>query len=111
MDDGKTFKRKDTGKPRMELIDSTAELDLAVILTQGAKKYTPDGWRGGIDLEDGDDRIMGALMRHVNAIRRGEVYDEESGMPHAAHVMCNAMFLTWYCRERERRNHGEPVCP
>ncbi len=98
--------KKDAGKPRMELIDPTAAEDLARVLTMGAAKYTANGWRDGIDREDGDERIMGALLRHAMAILRGEIFDEESGLPHAAHIQCNAMFLTWFARERSRREEN-----
>ena len=86
--------KKEEGKPRMELIDPVAIEDLAQVLTMGAKKHSPNGWRRGIDMPDGDALFTGALLRHVNALQKGEVFDDESGLPHAADVMCNAMFLT-----------------
>ena len=82
--------RKDDGeKPPMQLIDAAASLELARVLGFGAKKYAPDNWRSGIALT----RILGAIKRHTAAIEMGEDRDPETGLLHAAHLMCEAMFL------------------
>lgn len=94
--------KKDAGKPKLELVDPTALVDLAAVLTMGAAKYSPNGWRKAINDDTAEGRIIGALLRHVVAHQLGETFDAESGLPHMAHVMCNAMFLTWLVRERER---------
>jgi hypothetical protein len=36
---------------------------------------------------------MAALLRHINAWRRGEKCDDESGLHHLAHALCNVAFL------------------
>lgn len=79
----------DQDKPRFELIAPDAELWLAKILTFGATKYEDNNWTG-LKLK----RVLGALKRHLNALERGEDFDSESGMPHHAHLLTNAMFLT-----------------
>ena len=81
--------KKDAGKPRMELLDPLALTQLAEVLTFGAQKYEADGWRKGIEWS----RTVGALLRHTTKFMSGETYDEETGLHHMAHVMCNAMFL------------------
>jgi hypothetical protein len=53
-------------------------------------KYAPDGWR---TVPDAKARYTAALGRHFNAWRSGEEIDPESGLPHLAHVLCNAVFL------------------
>lgn len=80
----------DGDKPRMELIPPWSELEIAKVLTFGAKKYSPENWRKVPDLQN---RYMAGLKRHVNAIQRGEMYDPESGYYHHAHAMCCLMFL------------------
>jgi hypothetical protein len=60
------------------------------VLTYGAQKYAPEGWRS---VPDAEARYTGALMRHLEEWRTGEVIDPESGLPHLAHVLCNAAFL------------------
>ena len=86
MDQGK---KNDSEKPQMDLISSIAELELAKVLTFGAKKYDSHNWRKGIAYS----RIIAAIKRHVNAYNNGETNDPETGLSHMAHVMTEAMFL------------------
>lgn len=84
-------KKDDSEKPRFDLIDGYAMEQLAKVLTFGAKKYGEHNWRKGISYS----RLIAAAERHLNAIQQGEDNDEETGLPHAAHLLCCAMFLTW----------------
>lgn len=88
--------KHDHGKPPMELLDRTALEATARVLGYGAEKYDTDNWRGGIKFR----RLIGAAMRHLTAISDGEDIDDESGHPHAAHVMCEMMFLIWMMKHR-----------
>lgn len=81
----------DGGKARMELVPLDAVKEVAKVLTFGAAKYAADGWRG---VES--HRYQGALLRHLEAIQQGEENDPDSGLPHIAHVACNALFLTHF---------------
>ncbi len=47
-------------------------------------------WRGGITYS----RLIGAALRHIFAILRGEDLDPESGLPHVHHASCCLMFLS-----------------
>lgn len=85
--DGRKF---DTDKPMMGLIPPLAEEALARVLTFGAKKYAPDNWR---KVEDKERRYMDAMLRHLNAHRRGEKEDPETGESHLAHAACCVMFM------------------
>lgn len=80
----------DQDKPMMDLIPPDIELQVAEVLTFGAMKYSPDNWRKVPDLER---RYIAAALRHINAIKRGEEIDGESGKTHAAHAICCLMFL------------------
>lgn len=91
--------KNDADKIRMELIDPIAMEGLAAVLTFGAKKYAAHNWRGGLAYS----RLIGSLLRHTSAILRGEYLDlnkegkadaEHSGLPHADHIQCCAMFLS-----------------
>jgi hypothetical protein len=62
------------------------------VLGFGARKYAPDNWRRGIAYR----RVLAAIYRHWSAIMRGEDRDPETGLLHAAHIMCEAAFLTEY---------------
>jgi hypothetical protein len=98
--------KKDAGKVRMELIDPYAMEQLAAVLTFGATKYEANGWRKGIAWM----RTCGALLRHTFKFIRGETYDEETGLHHMAHVMCNAMFLVnWSVTHPELDDRYRPA--
>jgi len=85
-----TGMKHDQDKPMYNLLPANAIESLAKVLTFGAKKYTPNSWQ---DVEDGLERYRAALLRHAFAIQRGELLDEESGLPHSAHIMCCAAFI------------------
>lgn len=90
MEEKITNEAKDTkGKTRLELVlPSTIEW-LGRIRTYGVQKYkNPDNWK-----KVPKDQYVGAAMRHFEKYRKGEYLDDESGMPHLAHTMCNLMFL------------------
>lgn len=82
--------KTDAGKLRMELLPPVAIKALSEVLTYGANKYGDYSWR---TVET--DRYIGALLRHMfSYMQDHEGIDEESGMPHIWHVLCNAAFLT-----------------
>jgi hypothetical protein len=85
----------DTGKARLDLLDPIAIEGLAKVLQFGADRYSDNNWRNGLKWS----RIIAALLRHTFAIMRGEDVDPDSGLLHADHVMCNAMFLSNHFRE------------
>lgn len=74
------------------LISPFAMDELARVLQKGAEKYALRNWEQGLKW----DECVGSLMRHVNAWRRGEEVDPETGLSHMAHVLCNAMFLSHF---------------
>lgn len=82
--------KHDTGKPAFDLIPPLAEQELARVLEFGARKYSPDNWRRVPDLRQ---RYTGAALRHINAMRRGELRDPESGLLHAAHALACLAFI------------------
>ena len=88
----------DNGKPSMSLIDPYALKELAKVLDYGKGKYAAWNWRKGIQWS----RVLDAALRHLTAFNDGEDLDQESGLPHLAHAMCNCMFLLRYTQE-----HGE----
>ncbi len=81
----------DQDKPRYDLLPANAIDQLARVLTFGANKYEANSWQ---NVENGLERYRAALLRHTFAIQNGEVYDSESGLPHSAHAMCCAAFIT-----------------
>lgn len=80
---------KDTkGKARWDLLPFDLVEKAVDVLTFGADKYAPESWR-----QEKSDEYFAALMRHIVAYRKGEVTDQESGLEHLAHAMCNLIFL------------------
>jgi hypothetical protein len=88
--------KADSEKPPVELLDPYALEQIALVLAFGKRKYAAHNWRGGIRYT----RLIAASMRHALAILRGENTDPESGLPHAAHLGCCAMFLIWMMQHR-----------
>ena len=82
--------KHDDEKPNMDLMPPLMELEVAKVLTFGARKYAAENWRKVPDLKA---RYRAAAKRHINAMRRGEVRDPESGLLHAAHAVCCLMFI------------------
>ena len=88
----------DTGKLRLDLLPPEAMNALGEVLTYGANKYGPNQWRG-IEIE----RYEAALLRHWLAWKNGEQADAESGLPHLAHMLCNAAFMVALDKDAARR--------
>jgi hypothetical protein len=90
------FRKLDSAKPRMELLEPEYMLGVAQVLSFGAEKYTKDNWKKATDKDI--DRIVGALLRHMMAYMGGEKIDPESGLSHQYHIGCNSMFLDYFDR-------------
>ena len=80
--------KHDHGKPRMDLLPPEALLEVAKVLTYGAGKYADNNYRLGMK----HSRIVAALLRHLMLYQMGHEIDE-SGLPHLAHMACNALML------------------
>lgn len=88
----------DTGKTRYDLVPPWAEDILAKVYTYGTQKYDDHNWANGMEW----GKLYAALRRHLNQWFRGETLDNESGLPHLAHV-------AWQCfslMEYQRNNIG-----
>ena len=62
----------------------------------GAAKYSEGNWKGVEPV-----RYKDAAMRHLVAYMNGEKNDEESGLPHLAHLACCVLFLLWQEKRSE----------
>lgn len=82
--------KRDAGKPMMCLLPPEALEALGAVLTFGAEKYSANSWR-----QVEKERYVSALLRHMcKYMKDPKSVDEESGLPHIWHVLCNAAFLT-----------------
>ena len=96
-------KKNDLGKARWDLLPLHAIAKIVEIYTYGAAKYGPNNWQ---KLADFEDRYYAAMMRHLEAHRRGELYDKESGFLHVAHVGWGAIALIWKELQKEQTAIG-----
>ena len=71
--------------------DLRAFEDMARVLEYGAKKYSKNNWKKGYLNKFS---AVDSVYRHLREIIIGEALDEESGLPHMGHIMCNIMFIT-----------------
>jgi len=82
----------DTQKNRLDLIPAEVMEALGKVLTHGSRKYGDNNWQQGIEYR----RVYGAIQRHLNAWRKGERVDEESGMMHLWNAFTELAFLIYY---------------
>lgn len=66
--------------------------ELAKVFDFGASKYSRDNWKLGTDWHE----FYGSALRHIFAWWDGENLDQESGLNHLAHAICNLTFLIYY---------------
>ena len=80
----------DRGKLRWECLPWPAVEQVVGVLTFGANKYSAWSWPS---TPDARRRYFASAIRHAVAWVKGERLDPESGLPHLAHLACNALFL------------------
>ena len=84
--------KADAGKPRLSLVPTEIINQIARVREYGINKYPnggPNNWKK-VEL----DRYRDAAYRHRLAyIADPKGVDEESGLPHLAHLACNVAFL------------------
>lgn len=96
--------RFNEGKLAWHLVDFPALEPMVRVLMYGAEKYLPNNWKKGMPLEE----ILDCGQRHLAAIYSGEMNDKESGLPHIGHLICNAMFYSYFTEtEAGRRQMAE----
>ena len=82
--------KHDAGKVRFDLLDPSFEFALAKVMLFGLRDHKENSWQ---TVPNSINRYYAALRRHANAVRKGEIFDPDSGLQHMAHVAINAMFL------------------
>jgi hypothetical protein len=96
--------RKNAGKPRLSkcLLMPEALAGLESVLIFGEEKYDAAERKSWMRYKP--DEVMDSLLRHLMALKNGEVLDPESGLPHVHHVMFNSAVLvetTAYCSSED----------
>jgi hypothetical protein len=80
------------GDPRGDWFPVRAFEPTVRVLEFGAKKYAKGNWAKGMSWSV----CFTCTMSHLSKAFQGEENDEESGLPHLAHAMCNIVFLLGY---------------
>lgn len=93
------FIKADSGKLQWSLLPFEELKDVVRVLMLGAKKYTPDNWKKC----DNMTRYKDALMRHVISYVSGDTTDDESGLSHLAHAVCNCLFLMYFDNTKKEK--------
>ena len=93
--------RFNEGKPRWGLVHFESLVPMIRVLEFGAKKYSPENWKKGLDLRE----ILESMQRHLAALMDGEEIDKESGISHMGHIQCNAMFYNYHKSKQDNENN------
>jgi hypothetical protein len=67
---------------------ANALMAVAQVTTEGARKYTPNGWAS---VPQGQERYMEAFARHALALARGETVDADTQCLHKAQMAWNIL--------------------
>lgn len=92
--------RYNKDKSKWSLADYDALKPMIDVLEFGAKKYSPNNWKGGLSVTD----TIESLLRHTYALLKGEDNDSESNLPHTGHILCNAMFLSYMLQFKKEKD-------
>lgn len=93
----------DAGKTRWDLLPLRAMEEIVKVYTFRAGKYGDNNWQ---NLPYGYNRCKVAMFCHLAASERGEQLDNESGLPHLAHMAWNAIaLLHFYMEDLNKKDH------
>lgn len=86
--------RYNNGKPDLSLIPLSTLSDEARVWMYGRDKYAAWNWTKGMAWSI----PLACALRHLSKWQAGEELDDESGLPHLAHAMCNLRMLTLFAQ-------------
>lgn len=73
---------------------------VAAVGDYGAKKYGQHNWRKGMPWM----KLLGSCSRHLTEFILGTDIDMESGLPHLAHLVYNALMLLEYMEDHRDKD-------
>ena len=88
-------KKYDESKLMWHLLPYDQLTKIVEVLTFGANKYGEDDWKHFVLKAQNQDRYFSAALRHLAAWKQGHKLDEETKLPHLAHVVCCVLFIMW----------------
>ena len=86
------------GKLRYDILKPEFMEDIVKVLSYGHDKYGDYNWQKCKKTEL--FWYEGALFRHFQEYRKGNIIDEDSGFTHLSHAATNLYFLDWYWRTK-----------
>jgi len=95
--------RFNNNKRKWSYVNFKAFEPMVEVLEYGAKKYTvgdasgAHNWKKGLDKTE----ILESMFRHLTKLMDGDTHDEESKLHHIGHIMCNAMFYSYFMQKEE----------
>lgn len=96
--------RDNASKLRWTLLDYDAIEEAIKVLEWGADHYGEKNWQKGLNQQE----LQESTQRHLKALIGGQVNDPITGLPHEAHIICNAMFYSFHRRNKsfsKKRNN------
>jgi len=104
LDEPEKALRYNEGKVKWSLVHFKSLEPMVRVLEAGAKKYSPDNWKKGLDKKE----ILESMMRHLTALIDGENCDPGTGLPHMGHIQCNALFFNYFDnKENEKTSNNK----
>lgn len=93
----------DNDKPKLTLVPRKIIFDIAKVREYGVKKYgDPENWK-----RVEPERYRDAAFRHfMSYLDDPDGVDDESGLPHLAHLACNIAFL---CETQENGERQQAI--
>ena len=91
--------KHDHKKPDYSLVPFGALDEVVKVLTYGANKYDRFNWE---HVER--HRYEAAALRHISAYMQGKKNDDETGINHTAHAICNLLFLLEFDNKSEKKD-------
>lgn len=92
--------RFNEGKLQWALVDFECLEDMVRVLEKGCVKYERDNWKLGLPMRAQCE----SMARHLFALMSGEINDPETGLPHWAHIQCNALFMAHTFKHHPHHN-------
>lgn len=84
--------RFNEGKLPIHLVPTSTITGLAEVLQVGARKYSERNWERGMKWSI----CYSSALRHLLKWQSGQDLDEETGLNHLKHALCNLAFLVEY---------------
>lgn len=82
------------GKLPLQLTPWLSVMEMVRVLEFGAQKYDSWNWSKGLSFMG----CIASTMRHLIKFISGQDNDDESGLSHIAHAMCNCAFLLHFVK-------------